>query len=152
MSESTTAVILAAGKGTRMKSVLPKVLHTVGGKPMVQHVLEAAKAVGAEKNIVVVGFGAESVQQTLAGQAEFVVQAEQLGTGHAMMQAKEKLAGFEGTVLALCGDTPLLTSDLLAKLLETHHKAKAAATVLTACMPGPYWIRSHYSGRGRAGY
>lgn len=131
------AVILAAGKGTRMKSVLPKVLHEVGGKPMVQHVLNAAKEAGAEKNVVVIGFGAESVAESLKEQAEFAIQAEQLGTGHAVMQAREKLAGFSGTVMVLCGDTPLLTGDTLHSLFAAHSKAKAAATVLTAVMPDP---------------
>jgi bifunctional UDP-N-acetylglucosamine pyrophosphorylase / glucosamine-1-phosphate N-acetyltransferase len=130
-----TAVILAAGKGTRMKSSLPKVLHQVGGKPMVQHVLTAAKQAGALKNIVVIGFGADSVRQTIGPQAEYVVQAEQLGTGHAVMQARQILEGFVGTVMVLCGDTPLLKTELLARLYETHRKTKSAATVLTAKMP-----------------
>ena len=88
-------VVLAAGKGTRMKSSLPKVLHQIGGKPMVQHVLTAAQKAGAVKNIVVIGFGADSVRESIGSQAEYVVQAEQLGTGHAVMQAREPLAGFD---------------------------------------------------------
>lgn len=131
------AVILAAGKGTRMKSVLPKVLHEVGGKPMVQHVLDAAKEAGAEKSVVVIGFGAESVAESLKEQAEFAIQAEQLGTGHAVMQVRKKLAGFAGTVMVLCGDTPLLTGGTLHSLFAAHSKTKAAATVLTAVMPDP---------------
>lgn len=131
------AVILAAGKGTRMKSVLPKVLHRVGGKPMVQHVLDAAQIAGATRNIVVIGFGSEQVVETLGQQAEFVVQAEQLGTGHAMMQASAKLQDFGGTILVLCGDTPLLEGELLVDLLAEHRQAQAVATVLTAHMPDP---------------
>lgn len=131
------AVILAAGKGTRMKSALPKVLHQVGGKPMVQHVLDAATFAGAAKNVVIVGFGAQSVVDALSGQAEFAVQAEQLGTGHAVMQARKELAGFNGTVMVLCGDTPLLTGELLHRLYTEHTNAQAAATVLTAIMPEP---------------
>ena len=131
------SVILAAGKGTRMKSLQPKVLHRVGGKTMVQHVLDAAKKAGAERSVVVIGFGAESVATALGDQAEFVVQAEQLGTGHAVMQARELLADFEGTVMVLCGDTPLLRSELLAKLYAEHLQSQAAATVLTAHMPDP---------------
>lgn len=131
------AVILAAGKGTRMKSSLPKVLHQVGGKPMVQHVLDAAVFAGAAKSIVIVGFGAESVTEALAGQAEFAVQAEQLGTGHAVMQARTQLAGFDGTVMVLCGDTPLLTGEVLRRLYAEHTAARAAATVLTSIMPEP---------------
>ena len=131
------AVILAAGKGTRMKSTLPKVLHNIGGKPMVQQVMNAADLAGAKRKIVVVGFGAESVETALGNQAEYVVQQEQLGTGHAVMQASEILKDFEGTVMVLCGDTPLLQGQTLAKLFAEHQAAKASATVLTACMPDP---------------
>ncbi len=131
------AIILAAGKGTRMKSALPKVLHQVGGKPMVQQVLDAASFSGADKKVVVVGFGAQSVADALAGQAEFVVQNEQLGTGHAVMQARRELSNFAGTVMVLCGDTPLLTGKLLARLYAEHAQAQAVATVLTAVMPDP---------------
>lgn len=131
------AVILAAGKGTRMKSALPKVLHRVGGKPMVQHVLDAAKTAGAVRSIVVIGFGAQSVAAALGEQAEYVIQAEQLGTGHAVLQARQLLAEFDGTVMILCGDTPLLQAGMLEKLYEGHSKAHAAATILTAQMPDP---------------
>ncbi|HWR45019.1 bifunctional UDP-N-acetylglucosamine diphosphorylase/glucosamine-1-phosphate N-acetyltransferase GlmU [Sporomusa sp.] len=131
------AIILAAGKGTRMKSALPKVLHQVGGKSMVQQVLDAAKFAGAAKNVVIIGFGAQSVADALAGQAEFAVQTEQLGTGHAVMQARQELADFDGTVMVLCGDTPLLTGDLLKTMYSEHCSAQAAATVLTAIMPDP---------------
>jgi bifunctional UDP-N-acetylglucosamine pyrophosphorylase/glucosamine-1-phosphate N-acetyltransferase len=132
-----TAVILAAGKGTRMKSALPKVLHRISGKPMVQHVLNAAKLAGAVRNIVVVGFGAESVQEAIGDQAEFVVQTEQLGTGHAVMQTGPLLAGTEGTIMVLCGDTPLLRGELLHTLYQAHRETGAKATVLTAVMPDP---------------
>ena len=131
------AVVLAAGKGTRMKSSLPKVLHKVGGKSMVQQVLDAAEGAGAGRKIVVVGFGGEAVQTALGQQAEYVVQAEQLGTGHAVLQAKALLESFEGTVMVLCGDTPLLRAETLAQFYKEHQEKKAAATVLTACMPDP---------------
>lgn len=134
MSDLVT-VILAAGKGTRMKSALPKVLHEVGGKPMVQHVLDAAKKAGAKRNVVVVGFGSELVQSAVGAQAEVVVQAEQLGTGHAVLQAEDLLANEHGTVMVLCGDTPLLTGGLVKKLYDAHKAAGAKATVLTAVMP-----------------
>ena len=130
-----TRVILAAGKGTRMKSSLPKVLHKAGGKAMLAHVLTAAKEAGARRNIVVVGFGGEAVEAALKGEAEFVTQAEQLGTGHAVLQAEPLLGGTQGTVLVLCGDTPLLTGKLLEKLVREHAAAGAKATVLTAVMP-----------------
>ena len=87
-SEGLITIILAAGKGTRMKSKLPKVLHCAGGKPMVEHVLDAAKSAGSTRNIVVVGFGREQVQAVLGDKAEIVLQEEQLGTGHAVMQAE----------------------------------------------------------------
>lgn len=134
MSEFVT-VVLAAGKGTRMKSKLPKVLHQVGGKAMLQHVLDAAKQAGAVRNIVVVGFGGDVVEKTIGSQAEFVTQSEQLGTGHAVLQAKELLSGEDGTVMVLCGDTPLLTGELLKKLYDSHKEAGAKATVLTAILP-----------------
>jgi len=131
------AVILAAGKGTRMKSALPKVLHTIGGKPMVEQVLNAAHIAGANRKVVVVGFGAQSVEAAIGDQAEYVVQEEQLGTGHAVMQASSLLQDFDGTVMVLCGDTPLLRGETLAKLFAEHQAAKASATVLTACMENP---------------
>jgi bifunctional UDP-N-acetylglucosamine pyrophosphorylase / glucosamine-1-phosphate N-acetyltransferase len=134
MSDLVT-VVLAAGKGTRMKSVLPKVLHCVGGKSMLQHVLDAARAAGAERNIVVVGFGGEQVKASIGAQAEFVVQKEQLGTGHAVQQTAGLLKNAKGTVMVLCGDTPLLTGDLLKKLYDEHKATGAMATVLTAIMP-----------------
>ncbi len=134
MSDLVT-VILAAGKGTRMKSKLPKVLHKAGGKSMVQHVLDAARSAGAKRNIVVTGFGGEMVREALGNQAEFVEQKEQLGTGHAVQQTADLLAGENGTVMVLCGDTPLLTGALLKKLYDEHVAAGAKATVLTAIMP-----------------
>ena len=127
-------LILAAGKGTRMKSKIPKVLHKVGGKPMVQYVIEAAKKIGSSREVVVIGSGAELVEQTISG-VEFVLQAEQLGTGHAVLSAKKNFADSKGTVLILCGDTPLLTSELLKRFTDAHEKSNCAATVLTAEMP-----------------
>ena len=134
MSELVT-IILAAGKGTRMKSSHPKVLHQVCGKAMVRHVLDAAEAAGSKRNIIVVGFGADEVRAELGNAAEVVVQAEQLGTGHAVLQAEPLLRDVRGTVMVLCGDTPLLTGALVKRLYEEHEKAGAKATVLTAVMP-----------------
>ena len=134
MSDLVT-VILAAGKGTRMKSALPKVLHKAGGKAMVAHVLAAAKAAGATRQIVVTGFGGDQVREALAGQAEFVTQTEQLGTGHAVKMTAPLLKDTQGTIMVLCGDTPLLTGALLQKLYDEHIAAQAKATVLTAVMP-----------------
>ena len=129
-------IILAAGKGTRMKSKLPKVLHKVGGKPMLQHVIDAAKSAGSTREVVVIGEGAELVKQSFSD-VEFVLQAEQLGTGHAVLCAKEKFADSTGNVMILCGDTPLFTGELLKNLANAHEKFNAAATVLTAIMPDP---------------
>ena len=97
--KETIALILAAGKGTRMKSKFPKVLHKVGGLPMVEQVLRAVKGAGTERNVVVVGFGGEAVQAYLADEAETVMQREQLGTGHAVLQAEPLLKDVEGTDL-----------------------------------------------------
>ena len=127
-------IILAAGKGTRMKSNLPKVLHKVCGKPMLEHVIETAKNAGSSREVVIIGSGAEEVKKNISG-VEFALQAEQLGTGHAVKMAKDKLADVDGTVMILCGDTPLITSDLLKSFIDSHNKSKAAATVLTAIMP-----------------
>lgn len=133
----TIALILAAGKGTRMKSALPKVLHKVGGLPMVEQVLLAVKKAGVKRNVVVVGFGGEAVQSYLGDAAEIVMQKEQLGTGHAVLQAEPLLKDTQGTILVTCGDTPLVTTDTFNALIECHNKTQAAATVLTAIMPDP---------------
>lgn len=127
-------LILAAGKGTRMKSKLPKVLHKVGGKPMLQHVIDAAKRAGSSREVVVIGSGAELVEKAIKG-VEFVLQEEQLGTGHAVLSAKKNFADSEGTILILCGDTPLLTSELLQEFTAVHGESNCAATVLAAKMP-----------------
>jgi len=131
------AIVLAAGQGKRMKSKLYKVLHQVCGKPMVEHVLDTVDASACERKVVVVGHGAELVKATLADRAEFVLQAEQLGTGHAVQQAASLVGDEEGTTVILYGDTPLVTSETIGKLLEQHTAAKAAATVLTAVVPNP---------------
>ena len=135
--KDTIALILAAGKGTRMKSRLPKVLHKVGGVPMVEQVLRTVKAAGTLRQIVVVGFGGEMVQEYLGNEAETVMQKEQLGTGHAVLQAEALLKDAQGTLLVTCGDTPLVTKDTFTSLLDWHEKSGAAATILTAHMPDP---------------
>lgn len=135
--KSITSLILAAGKGTRMKSKLPKVLHKVGGKPMVERVLNTVKELGTERNVVIVGFGGEAVTSYLGDTAEFVTQAEQNGTGHAVKQAKPLLGAYEGTILLLCGDTPLVTKESLEALVKEHEETGAAATVLTAHLDNP---------------
>lgn len=132
------AVILAAGKGTRMRSKYPKVLHKVGGKPMLQHVIDAASVAGCDEKVIIVGHEAELVEAMVGSQGKIALQAEQLGTGHAVMQTAEALKGFTGTALILCGDTPLLDGEELKKFCEAHKASGAAATVLTAIMDDPF--------------
>jgi len=133
------AVILAAGQGTRMRSKLPKVAHPVAGLPMIAHVVEACRAIQAKRSLVVVGYQAERVREALVGEAiEFVLQPEQRGTGHALLQTEQALSGFEGDLLVLPGDTPLLTSRTLEELLRAHRQAHADATVLTAEVREPH--------------
>lgn len=131
------AVIMAAGKGTRMKSKLPKVMHKMAGKPLVGHVLDTVRQVGIGRSLVILGHGREVVEQWLGDQAEVVVQAEQLGTGHAVMQAIPYLEGVED-VLVLSGDQPLLRSETLHKVIKMHQEQGAAATVLTATLAEPF--------------
>lgn len=136
MDTNLETIILAAGKGTRMKSNLPKVLHKVNGKPMLQHVIDAAKKAGSTREVVIIGAGAQLVQESISG-VEFVTQEEQLGTGHAVLSAKENFAQSKGTVLILCGDTPLLTAKLLKNFTAAHESSNCAATIMTAEMPDP---------------
>lgn len=131
------AIILAAGKGTRMKSDLYKVLHQVAGKSMVEHVVDTVTEAGFEKIITIVGFGAEMVKEQLGERSSYCLQEEQLGTGHAVMQAEELLADKEGVTLVICGDTPLLTAETLDRLVALHEEEQAKATVLTANADNP---------------
>jgi bifunctional UDP-N-acetylglucosamine pyrophosphorylase/glucosamine-1-phosphate N-acetyltransferase len=133
-SPPVIAVILAAGKGKRMQSDLAKVLHPACGRPMVEYVLDAARQAGATRLVVVLGHQAERVQEALAGHAdvEFALQTEQLGTGHAVMMCRAQLAGHDGAVLVLAGDTPLLSSSSLRKLLDEQQQTGAACVVGTA--------------------
>ncbi len=136
MNELVT-ITLAAGKGTRMKSKLPKVLHQVAGKSMVQHVVDTAGKLCPKQNIVIVGYKAEMVEEETNGNLSFIKQEEQLGTGHAVMQARDLLDGFNGTVLVLYGDTPLLTEETLRLLVDKHQQQKAAVTILTTKLDDP---------------
>lgn len=130
--EKCFAVILAAGQGTRMKSKLYKVLHPVCGKPMVQHVIDNVSKLQVDEIITVVGHGAEKVKSELGEQTLYVLQEQQLGTAHAVLQAAQYLEGKEGTTIVVCGDTPLITSETFEKLLKHHLETKAKATILTA--------------------
>ena len=132
-------VLLAAGKGTRMKSATPKVLHPACGLPLIEHVLRTADPLSPETVVVIVGHEAEHVRGRLAHRPAlaFAVQEPQLGTGHALLQAETALAGRSGTVVVLSGDVPLLRSETLDRLVEAHHSHRAAATVLTAAVADP---------------
>ncbi|MBC2201815.1 bifunctional UDP-N-acetylglucosamine diphosphorylase/glucosamine-1-phosphate N-acetyltransferase GlmU [Listeria welshimeri] len=131
------AVVLAAGQGTRMKSKLYKVLHPVCGKPMVEHVVDQISTLDVDKVVTIVGHGAEKVQEHLAGKSEFVKQEEQLGTAHAVLQAKPELAGKDGVTLVVCGDTPLIEASTMEALLKYHHEKRAKATILTTVIEDP---------------
>jgi len=133
-----SAVILAAGKGVRMRSELPKVVHQVAGKPMVLYVTDAVRDVGASRIVLVVGHGRHEVEKLFsAGEAEFVVQEEQLGTGHALQQARPNIENDE-TIMVLAGDTPLLQPSTLRALLAEHQRQGTAATVLSTMVDNPY--------------
>jgi bifunctional UDP-N-acetylglucosamine pyrophosphorylase/glucosamine-1-phosphate N-acetyltransferase len=133
------ALVLAAGKGTRMKSARPKVLHPVLGVPLLEHVLRAVQALGAEPVTVVVGHGAEAVEQAFEGRGlRFVRQEPPLGTGHAVQSAREWIAAHpDRTLLVVNGDLPLLRAETLAALLQDHRAARPAATLLTAVLEDP---------------
>lgn len=132
--------ILAAGRGTRMKSHLPKVLHSLAGRSLVERVLESLKSISPIKQMVIVGYQAQEVKSALKEKAlplEFVEQTEQLGTGHAIQQLIPHLEGFTGDLLVLNGDVPLLRHETLQHLLEVHQQHQNAATILTAHLPNP---------------
>ena len=131
------AVILAAGQGTRMKSKLYKVLHPVCGKPMVQHVVDQISKLNIEKMVTVTGHGAEEVKAQLGTQSEYVLQEEQLGTAHAVIQTKDLLGEKQGTTLVICGDTPLIKAETMEALFQSHTEKKAMVTVLTAQTSDP---------------
>lgn len=131
------AVILAGGKGTRMKSELPKVMCEVLGKPMIDYVIDAVEAAGCEI-CVVVGYKAEVVENHVGARCRTALQSPQLGTGHAVMQAEDFIREHSGgNVLVLCGDAPLMDADTVKKALEQHIAEDNAITVVTACLDDP---------------
>ena len=136
----THVVILAAGKGTRMKSALPKVLHRAGGLPLIEHVLRSATPLAAASTTLVVGHGGDSLQQALAGWPglRFVRQEPQLGTAHALAQVEPLLKGASGQVLVLSGDVPRLRTETLSRLSDTLETSGASAVLLTAILERPY--------------
>jgi bifunctional UDP-N-acetylglucosamine pyrophosphorylase/glucosamine-1-phosphate N-acetyltransferase len=138
--EALASIVLAAGKGTRMKSGVIKVLHHVAGLPMIAWPVAAAREAGSDPIVLVIGHQATAVQGVFRGSADIrcAMQEEQLGTGHAVACALEALNDFRGTVLILCGDTPLLRPETLKEMLAFHRGHQAAITVLTAVMDDPY--------------
>ena len=132
------AVILGAGKGTRMKSDLPKVFHKVLGKPLLQYVVETVQKLAPEKICIVVGYNKQVILDYFKNwDVVFVSQEEQLGTGHAVLQASPELNGFRGEILVLNGDMPLIKEETLRALVAFHRQKKSAATVLTAKVDEP---------------
>jgi UDP-N-acetylglucosamine diphosphorylase/glucosamine-1-phosphate N-acetyltransferase len=139
VENSFATLILAAGKGTRMKSDLVKVLHPVAGRPMLDYVLNLAEQMGSSRIVVIIGHQAELVEDRYGSRRlAFVYQREQLGTGHAVMQAKEAFAGYRGTILILCGDVPLLKVSTVRDLMDRHRASGAAITVLTTLLEDPF--------------
>ena len=137
MSKGVMAVVLAAGKGKRMKSRLPKVMHRVCGKPMLGYVLDAARGAGIDEIMVVISPEGELIRETFGHEVRYVYQRERLGTGHAVLQTVNDIPPEVDTILVLSGDTPLLTSQLLQELLATHRREGAAATLVTTELPDP---------------
>ena len=134
------AVILAAGKGTRMRGTKPKLLIEVEGKPIIAHVVDVCRIPEIEETYLVVGSGAEKIKKAVGTGCEFVVQEKQLGTGHALMQTRRLLRNYRGDLVVLVGDSPFLTSRLVRRLIERHQKSGVAATFLATkyAEPPPY--------------
>ena len=130
------AIVLAAGRGTRMKSETPKVLHKILGKTVIGYVLDAVKGAGVAETVTVAGYGSDELKKVLGG-AKVVVQKKLLGSGDAVLTAKAKLGGYSGDLLIICGDTPLVKSDTIKALIDKHKDSKAGLTVLTAEMRNP---------------
>ena len=131
INDKTQCVILAAGHGTRMKSQRPKVLHQIAGQPMVNYPIEVANSIGSLRPIVVVGHGADDVKQAVGESVSYALQAPQLGTGHAVLCAREQIDPASELVVVLYGDTPLITADTLRRLIAAHVQSAAAVSLIT---------------------
>lgn len=142
MTDSLATVILSAGKGTRMKSDLPKVLHPLAGKPLINHVIETALAIGSERIICIVGYKREqvieSVERDFPFKVEFVTQDPQLGTAHAVLQARDLLKKHQGQVLVLSGDVPLIKAETLNQMIKSHKNSKVTLMTTIANDPTGY--------------
>jgi bifunctional UDP-N-acetylglucosamine pyrophosphorylase/glucosamine-1-phosphate N-acetyltransferase len=131
-------ILLAAGQGTRMRSDLPKVVHPLGGKPLLLHALGTAQRLKPSRVAVIVGHGADRVRQACSGSdVTWVIQDQQLGTGHAVLCARDAFEGFAGDIVILSGDVPLIRESTLRAMVEHHWRKQAAATLLTACLAQP---------------
>ncbi len=134
-SKPLALVVLAAGKGTRMKSDLHKVLHPIAGRPMLEHLLDNARKLTPEREIVVAGHGREQLEKALGDRATLAVQEPQLGTGHAVQQAEQALTGFDGDVLILYGDVPFVRTETMRAMIERLHAPDAPAVVVLGFEP-----------------
>lgn len=137
MNDAPLGIILAAGKGTRMRSESPKCLHAVAGVPMAEHVARALREGGAARVVLVVGHGGPEIVETLGDRYQYVWQTEQRGTGHAVLMAAEAIRAGSGPVIVAAGDTPLLDGETVSRLLETHRATGAAVTVGAMTLPNP---------------
>lgn len=137
MSDEVNVLVLAAGHGSRMKSRVPKVLHHVAGQTMIDWILDAVAPLTSNRPITVIGVGAESVQTHVGERSDFVLQAQQLGTGHAVQQAQDKLSASHGVTLIMSGDTPMFRAETLSEFIAAHRQSNNAVTVLTAVTQEP---------------
>jgi bifunctional UDP-N-acetylglucosamine pyrophosphorylase/glucosamine-1-phosphate N-acetyltransferase len=137
MDENVITVILAAGKGTRMVSNMGKLVHELCGQSLVKYVADASLGCGIKRNIVIIGHNADEVKKALNDDFEYVLQEKQSGTAHALLQVSPLLKDFQGDLLALPGDAPFLTPDILKSLVSRHRETKASVTILTAVIPDP---------------
>ena len=135
--KDTVAVILAAGRGTRMKSEIPKVLHMVLGRPIIGYVLDSVRNAGIRDIITVTGYGNDILKKFLKDETRVVVQKELLGSGDAVGTAKKDLRGYSGDILVICGDTPLIKAKTIKELIDKHRNSNASLTVLTAVLKDP---------------
>ena len=148
---STAAIVLAAGAGTRMKSKKPKVAHEVLGKPLVRWVVDAAREAGVERVVSVVGHAREQVAPLVEGDTEIVVQEQQNGTAGAVAVCADALADFDGSLVVLSGDCPLISSETIAALVKAREDADAAVVVLSMELEESVRLRAHHPRRGRIG-
>jgi UDP-N-acetylglucosamine diphosphorylase/glucosamine-1-phosphate N-acetyltransferase len=131
------AILLAAGKGVRMKSELPKVLHLLAGRPLISHVIDNVRRSGINDITVIVGYKGDEVSRVLGDSVSFAWQKEQLGTGHAVLQTRELFSGYKGQVLVACGDAPLISADSFRRLACAMKDSSVKAAVLTMLLPNP---------------